>query len=549
MKIGLQNFQGITTYQEIQLKPITLIYGRNSSGKSTIFDAITVAKSIHKDHAAALPLKWMSQIDERVPAIKNGLDTIVKVSDLVGDINRFDGWVSEAGILSEMEGDTVLARLMRIFESMHRMYSCEFRWSQVGGEVELQSYKVEFDGMQILQWEKRREVNLVKALHRCFHDSRYDRENFTNGILSPGFSREVKKPMGLLRINIAHDLVRLLLDDFFGLDTGYPWQVVDDQVHLECNIDGFSGSLDHVISGEHDFDFVANNPLCVLVGFLICGVTSTLHDYLDVMDVPPVRSLSQGTELDGKVKFLNYLAECHEKSILSDTEEDRMIFGDYLDSINKWLTDREYLGCDFEISPRTSFSLTLSELERYSGLPEAARVDFLREAAPVRTEIKLRDVLRKAEVELEDVGTGISQVIPVLIGARCRKAYIQQPELHLHPAMQSPLADIFIESINSEPELAMLFAPWGVNYTFLAIETHSELLALRILRRIRETKAGKLPRPNLSLSPDSVSVIYVARKSTGEMTITNLRISDQGDFLDRWPDGFFAERDAELFYD
>ena len=39
MKIGLQNFQGVGAYTEIPIAPITLFYGPNSAGKSTIADA------------------------------------------------------------------------------------------------------------------------------------------------------------------------------------------------------------------------------------------------------------------------------------------------------------------------------------------------------------------------------------------------------------------------------------------------------------------------------------------------------------------------------
>ena len=37
--IALQNFQGIRGYTKIPLAPITLIYGQNSAGKSSIHDA------------------------------------------------------------------------------------------------------------------------------------------------------------------------------------------------------------------------------------------------------------------------------------------------------------------------------------------------------------------------------------------------------------------------------------------------------------------------------------------------------------------------------
>ena len=51
---------------------------------------------------------------------------------------------------------------------------------------------------------------------------------------------------------------------------------------------------------------------------------------------------------------------------------------------------------------------------------------------------------------------------------------VEQPELHVHPAVQVALGDVFIDGIKNR------------NRTML-IETHSEHLLLRLLRRVRET--------------------------------------------------------------
>ena len=87
-------------------------------------------------------------------------------------------------------------------------------------------------------------------------------------------------------------------------------------------------------------------------------------------------------------------------------------------------------------------------------------------------------------VSHRDVGTGISQLLPVLVnaaGAKERLIAIEQPELHLHPALQAELGDVFIESA------------LGENKNVFLIETHSEHLLLRIMRRMRNTAEGTLP--------------------------------------------------------
>ena len=111
---------------------------------------------------------------------------------------------------------------------------------------------------------------------------------------------------------------------------------------------------------------------------------------------------------------------------------------------------------------------------------------------------------------------------------------IEQPELHLHPALQAELGDVFIESA------------LGENKNTFLIETHSEHLILRLLRRIRETTAGELPTGKMPLRPDDIAVLYVKPGPEGSEVIA-LPVNVEGDFDEPWPDGFFPERAKELF--
>lgn len=136
-----------------------------------------------------------------------------------------------------------------------------------------------------------------------------------------------------------------------------------------------------------------------------------------------------------------------------------------------------------------------------------------------------------------NVGFGFSQVLPVIVQSILSKEktlLIEQPELHLHPALQAELGDVFIESA------------LGKNKNTFLIETHSEHLILRLLRRIRETTEGELAEGDNPLRPEDVAVIY-ARPTEKGTELIELRITEDGDFADKWPDGFFAERAKELF--
>lgn len=76
------------------------------------------------------------------------------------------------------------------------------------------------------------------------------------------------------------------------------------------------------------------------------------------------------------------------------------------------------------------------------------------------------------------------------------------------------------------------------------LETHSEHLLLRFLRRVRETGENKAPE-NLTLVPEELSINFIETGKNGVSCFT-IRVDDDGEFIDRWPKGFFVERREEL---
>lgn len=151
-------------------------------------------------------------------------------------------------------------------------------------------------------------------------------------------------------------------------------------------------------------------------------------------------------------------------------------------------------------------------------------------------ELVLRDLKNNVAVSNRDVGVGISQLIPVIVHALAEKGAaiaVEQPELHLHPALQAKLGDLFIESAIGRGNT-------------LILETHSEHLILRVMKRIRETARNSLPEGKQPIKPEDVAVLYVQPGENGS-TVQELRIDEQGRFVDNWPQGFFEERLDEMF--
>jgi len=153
--------------------------------------------------------------------------------------------------------------------------------------------------------------------------------------------------------------------------------------------------------------------------------------------------------------------------------------------------------------------------------------------------VYLVDSRNETDVDFCDVGFGIGQVLPLIaevaserVGIVC----IEQPEVHLHPQMQSNLADIFLQRKAGAASSSSLYI----------LETHSEHLILRLLRRIRETTRGRLPDELQPVDASKISVAWVEAGTDGSR-FTSLAVNSQGRFVDDWPAGFFEERLEEMF--
>ena len=142
--------------------------------------------------------------------------------------------------------------------------------------------------------------------------------------------------------------------------------------------------------------------------------------------------------------------------------------------------------------------------------------------------VRLIDARRKKRVNvaLPDVGFGISQLLPFIVQSLVSEKQIisiEQPEVHVHPRLQADIGDLLAAAIKKDRPNQFI------------VETHSEHLILRLQRLVYEKR----------LRPEDVSVIYVSRGLEGAKA-ERLRLDEEGDFIDEWPNGFFLERLREL---
>lgn len=214
---------------------------------------------------------------------------------------------------------------------------------------------------------------------------------------------------------------------------------------------------------------------------------------------------------------------------------------DYIvDQVNKWMEkDRIYTG--YKVKAEHDFNLSENEIDNLIRMEPAETPEEhkkIKSKFPFKIKLSLKDLNNNIPVMLQDIGVGISQLLPIIV-VSCQNndlnrvtqmVAIEQPELHIHPALQVELADLFICASKTN------------NKMFL-IETHSEHLMLRFLRRIRETTEKRAPE-KLGLKKEDVSIIYVEPDQFGTF-LSSIHTDEDGEFVERWPRGFFSERRME----
>ncbi len=227
---------------------------------------------------------------------------------------------------------------------------------------------------------------------------------------------------------------------------------------------------------------------------------------------------------------------------------------DVLQAVNKWLGAEDRLKKPYElvfrelvdirgIAPMIAAELEAAESQRQN--PDTSLLEKVEAAvkklaeskqASVLSEVVLMDKLSGTEVSHRDIGVGVSQILPVLVSAFASEKQliaIEQPEIHLHPALHAELGDVFIESALGEKK-----------NTFI-LESHSEHLLLRIMRRIKETSAGTLPPGMSPIRPKDVAVLFVEPYGSRSI-VREMPLNERGELIRDWPGGFFEEGLREL---
>lgn len=565
--IGLQNFQTIRSYQEIPLGKLTFIYGPNSAGKSALIDAIEILRGIwggnDKQPDAKNPFSHVDGVSEkfRRSIRRESNDRFSK------DEVRISCEVSTSGgaILKreDFEDEKPLNRM-----GLNKYFSGK-DLVRIRGEIRTGRYEggyidnliISLDQMPLLQLvDSGFSINLQ---HPFLSESKLFQRDSRFGVRKA--LDQVGKSGDFIRMNdgwlVYHLSAHCETTRTISLDDNYLFYIEDYIEYLEDPTDiAFDDVYEGFISLGNAYNTLINflskiifeglnieriygsrkTPTRNDLTYLVRLGTKDLHYETELRET----SLRLGLQMNGDPRYEDLAREAAFRSVQNiaknriseDAIQDNLRYLErftktsVLDQVNEALRDHLLLDRSYQLIGTTHFLVLPNDALNEKGLASASEFSIYN---PVLVQLELIDPAGN-RFSFEEVGSGVGYMLPVLIGIYSSNlSVIEQPELHLHPALQGALGDVFIEACNMGHRIL--------------VESHSENTMLRALRRIRDTTADRLKTPSLALNPSEICILYFEPLVTGETKVKKIRVDRHGELLDQWPGGFFSERDKDLF--
>lgn len=515
----LTNFKAFAGPETIPIRPITLIFGPNSSGKSSIFQSLLMLKQTLEEAA--------------------GSGTTLLYKGNLVDLGSYREFIHRHDVERSFSFKITMP-LPKDFEDLWQMpvnLSDNLRKEF----IELKEIIAEFKslgGMRIsFSYEKESLDTFVSNLDLFLGD-------VITPIVTYKNSPESK----------SYLIMKLILSNFIGfIDKYYPELKIDKNADYSDIMSPFlkEMAVRMLEEGKMEKDDQKDNIMALLFKISHEGTSLPLFNYLPVGigHLPPEEIISKLSGYDspeaGNISILTLvIAKLFQEFLknllyigpLRESPTREFTFSgtrtQYVGKSGKFVPD--LLISDKELKEKVNGYFNRLDIGYELEVPRLSDPDYdIHDVFSLR----LFDKSTGVYVGITDVGFGISQVLPVIIQSLISNAktiLIEQPEYHLHPRLQAELGDMFIES-----------ALGGRRNTFL-IETHSEHLILRIMRRMRDTFNGTLPEGLPPIRPQDVAVLYVEKDGT-QSIVREMPLNERGELLKAWPGGFFEEALEEVF--
>ncbi len=510
LDFGIKNFKSFKERQFLNIKPLTVICGANNSGKSSIIQSLLLLTQSYKSyepiHRYRPWIYWKRRVNYQNSLL------------FEGDLCHLSGYTNVINDYSKY------GKLNFIFQNNQKVYDISFFNEKnnqgVQGLVERINLKDRFYNISLIA-ELNSEGNIS---HYKFHGHNInlykllDLSDFARSRIFYNFRRKIKKAREkLVNINLKNVNIGEVQVIFYGF---FPHKIVFPLKWFIQELENHRG----------DFDIITE-----ILKFLTQDFESRKRKPRDIR-------MSLTREFDYIMDFLEHLR------YIGPLRDDPHRYYQFYDTRNLDIGRKgEYaaqiltLQKDKEIHPFKIINFqSNNRVEKYDDitLNKALKIWSEKSDLPYLEPRHIEETLFKVMVELlgdqkkvsiQDVGFGISQVLPVYIEAlrmdKDSTLILEQPEIHLHPNMQSNLGDFLLNMAFSDRNFI--------------IETHSEYLINRLCLRVAQDKSNKLG--------DLVSIVFVkSPKIRGGKyfgsNVEKIKLNKYGD-IENWPIGFFDKSD------
>ena len=507
-KLSIKNFKAFSDWQELALAPITLIYGPNSSGKSSIIHSIMLLKqSLTRPNLQGGLVSNGEYVD------LGDFSSMVHGHDLKRDISfKFTYMPTKKQSYADLGFDVFGKSTQREYDLTYKYHLITDSEDESGAsEIEKKRGFSYLDSMSaIVRTGETKEVlfstSIVSDLPNSLGPTEVRRLGLPTGKDVSVEKEPVETELSIKRKKSAKLIAaakRFRFQDKSAWESVYTY-LGNHKTKRQSGGKAETVRLLDSVSFKSDINYATPSAVEVKTKIAQKDFDYDSHFQLNMA----FSSLSR--DLKEKFTSVSYLGplRSHPSRFYAPKTDQNDSVGKQGENVAKFIYERP------EITDDINKWFELFEVP-YKLSSDGIGNDV---SGPVIC-LQLEDKRTGVMVGPSDVGFGIGQMLPILVEGLVRDdsvICVEQPEIHLHPRLQAHLANFFVKTCKSNQWI---------------IETHSESLMIRLQNLI----AAK------EVTPSQIAIIYVEPTEDGGQIIP-IRLDKEGDFIDAWPEGFFEER-------
>ncbi|MDM5139582.1 DUF3696 domain-containing protein [Aeromonas hydrophila] len=385
---SIENFKSFKSKQSMRMAPITLIYGPNSSGKSSIIQSLISIKNTTESDSSIGALKTSGPLIEL-----GGFESVVHGHDIENEISFEMKYFQVTSIDSTNEDSYILGR------KQERHLKLSFAYGSTANKksssylskyfFEVSSSGVSQFKLDLVNFFEKEKIRLLSSL-----------DNLSKFKFSD--SKALNEYLDYVKRRIKRQYPKVLADQLCKIEHR---ALQDGHIIIDRN-KCFPSNI------NTDETFITN----VLANSLVEDIKEKMRSiyYLGPLRCYPSKiSISSSEES-------SYVGKDGQDTI-------RMLYNNnsnILEAINSYFKK-------FQIP----YEISIHNL----GNSMSGNVLYM----------LLEDLRTHVPVTASDVGFGIGQLLPIIVQGLTEKnrvICVEQPEIHLHPVLQGHLGDYFIDS-------------------------------------------------------------------------------------------------------